>query len=78
MDDVGRFLKEVCIFKADDKTKASVLLKAYQQWSGQSTETPKSLATKLTARGYESKRGNTGNFWQGIGLPAEGTEGGSV
>jgi P4 family phage/plasmid primase-like protien len=73
MDDVGRFLKEGCILKTDYKTKTTVLLKAYQQWSGQSTETAKSFAKKLTDRKYESKHQMTGTFWQGIGLPAEDT-----
>lgn len=75
MDDVGQFLQEVCVLGEACKAKASLLLKAYHQWSGQTDETAKSFATKLTDRGYEAKHGNTGNFWQGIGLPAESVDG---
>jgi putative DNA primase/helicase len=73
MDDLGRFLKEVCILAPAHKVMTTVLLKAYQHWSGHHEETAKSLHTKLSTRGYVDKRGNMGNFWHGIGLPAETT-----
>ena len=44
------------------------LLKAYHQWSGQTIETAKALAKKLSERGFTSKREETGMFWRGIGL----------
>lgn len=73
MDDLGRFLSDVCTLNEACKSKSSVLLKAYQQWSGHSTETAKAFAQKLMERGYETKHTNTGAFWLGIGLPADET-----
>jgi putative DNA primase/helicase len=72
MDDVGRFLAEVCVLgdKQTYKTQATTLLKAYHQWCGQTTLTLRALNTALTDRQYESKRFTTGAFWLGIGLPA--------
>ena len=72
MDDVGRFLEEVCLLGQDHyKIQASVLLKAYHQWCGQTTITGKAFAQRLIERGYVSKRSNSGNLWQGIGLPSD-------
>ena len=71
MDDVGRFLAEVCLLGHEAyKTKASVLLTAYHQWCGQQTLTGKAFAQHLHDKGYESKRSGSGNFWLRIGLPA--------
>jgi len=71
MDDLQQFLTDVCLVGQDHyKISASALLKAYHQWSGQTTETAKALAQKLHDRGFTSKRGNTGMFWLKIGLPA--------
>src|SRR2546425_1849177 len=70
MDDVGRFLAEACLLDQDYyKTQASVLLKAYHQWCGQTSLTAKAFAQQLSDKGYIAKRANGGNFWQGIGLP---------
>jgi putative DNA primase/helicase len=72
MDDVGRFLTEVCLLGQDYyKTQASTLLKAYHHWCGQATMTGKAFAQQLTDKGYIAKHSNTGNFWQGIGLPSD-------
>ena len=72
MDDVGRFLTEVCLLgQGHYKTQASTLLKAYHQWCGQTTMTGKAFAQHLTDKGYTVKHSNTGNLWQGIGLPSD-------
>jgi putative DNA primase/helicase len=72
MDDIGRFLTEACLLGQEHyKTKASVLLKAYHQWCGQTSLTGKVFAQQLTEKGYVSKRSGSGNFWQGIGLPSD-------
>jgi putative DNA primase/helicase len=72
MDDVGRFLTEVCLLGQDYyKTQASTLLKTYHQWCGQTTMTGKAFAKQLTDKGYTTKHTMTGNYWQGIGLPSE-------
>jgi putative DNA primase/helicase len=70
MDDIGRFLDEVCFLgdKQLYKTQASVLLKAYHQWCGQTTVTGKAFSQHLLDKGYESKHLKSGNFWLGIGL----------
>ena len=72
MDDVGRFLTEVCILGDVEtyKTQASVLLQAYQRCIGQTTMTARALNAALDTRGYASKRFTTGMFWLGIGLQA--------
>jgi P4 family phage/plasmid primase-like protien len=72
MDDVGRFLAEICI-QGDaqpHKIQATALLQAYHRWIGNTTMTARALNTALTDRGYESKRFTTGMFWLGLGLPA--------
>lgn len=72
MDDVGRFLTEVCLLGQDYyKTQASALLKAYHLWCGQTTMTSKAFAQRLSEKRYESKRSNSANFWLGIGLPSD-------
>jgi P4 family phage/plasmid primase-like protien len=72
MDDIGRFLSEVCILGSSDtyKIQATTLLHAFHRWIGNSTMTGKALNAALTDKGYTAKRANTGNFWLGIGLPA--------
>ena len=71
MDDVGRFLTEACLLGQDYyKTQASILLKAYHQWCGQTTMTGKAFAQRLEEKGYHSNRSKTAVFWQGIGLPS--------
>jgi putative DNA primase/helicase len=72
MDDIGRFLAEVCIVGDTEtyKTQAQTLLKAYQIWGGNATLSGKAFAKLLTEKGYESKRFTSGMFWLGIGLPA--------
>jgi putative DNA primase/helicase len=72
MDDIGTFLKDACFLgdKERYRTQASLLLKAYHQWCGQTTMSGKAFAQQLTDRGYESKRSNSASFWLGIGLPA--------
>ena len=72
MDDVGRFLTEVCALGDGDiyKTQASALLQAYHRWLGQPSMTAKAFNRALTDRNYVSKRFTTGMFWLGIGLQA--------
>ena len=76
MDDIGRFLREVCFLGEPQtyKTQGSALLKAYHHWCGQTTMTGKALAQHLTAKGYESKRSNSASFWLGIGIPGEAND----
>jgi putative DNA primase/helicase len=72
MDDIGRFLEEVCYLgKAEYQTQASVLLKAYHAWCGQTTLSSKTLAQRLSEKSYVAERKTTGMFWQCIGLPAD-------
>lgn len=77
-DSIGKFLMEICclgdvIPGKPYKVKSSRLLKAYQQWSGEGSETQKSFAAHLQGKGYESKREKTGVFWHGIGLQSDTT-----
>jgi putative DNA primase/helicase len=75
MDDVGRFLTEVCLLDKDHyKVQASTLLKAYHQWCGQTTMTGKAFAKQLTDKGYTAKHSNTGTLWYGIGLPSDASQ----
>jgi putative DNA primase/helicase len=75
MDDVGRFLHEVCFVGAKDtyQVQASLLLKEYHQWCGQNVMTGKAFAKALTDKGYDCKHTKTGTKWLGIGLPAAGS-----
>jgi P4 family phage/plasmid primase-like protien len=75
MDEVGRFLREVCTLKAEMKTRADRLLKTYHQWSGQTSMSSVRLAKILTDKGYVSKREHTGMLWHGIGVPYLSDEG---
>jgi putative DNA primase/helicase len=72
MDDVGTFLKDVCILgdPASYKTQATTLLQAYHRWTGNTNMTAKAMKKALTDRHYEDKREKSGNFWLGIGIPA--------
>ncbi len=69
-DSLGRFLKERCLLMAGCHVGSTDLFQAYEKWCQAEREdpgTPKSLATALKAKGYESRRSN-GIRWQGIGL----------
>ena len=70
MDDLRTFLTSSCLQGGEYKTSATVLLRAYQRWSGRHDETAKHFAKRLSDLNYESKRITTGMFWLGIGLPA--------
>lgn len=70
MDVIGRFLKEECFIGTTYKVAASLLHKSYQQWSGDTAISLYALKQALEEKGYEQKREKTGQFWQGIGLPA--------
>jgi putative DNA primase/helicase len=74
MDDIGRFLIEACFLDEHYRTQATLLLKAYHQWCGQTILTGKAFAKELNDRGYASKRTERGNFWQGIGLPSDAAD----
>ena len=72
MDEVGQFLREVCLLDDEHyKVQASTLLKVYHQWCGQTTMTGKAFAQHLTDKGYSAKHTMTGNYWQRIGLPSD-------
>lgn len=68
MDDIGKFLEEMCTRQSYAKTKSSLLHKAYLDWGGEAAPSQKIFTERLMERGYEVKHEKTGNFWQGIGL----------
>jgi putative DNA primase/helicase len=67
-DQVQAFLSEECILNPAAKCKASALLTAYRDWSGDKFMTSVEFGKRLRAGGYASKRESAGVFWQGIGL----------
>ncbi len=69
-DSVREFLNECCVFLREARIKASALLAAYIEWSGDKLMNPKAFGQRMQDNGYESKRQGTGCFYHGIGLPA--------
>jgi hypothetical protein len=71
---VGRFLAKRCELRPGAKARASALLGAYREWSGDRRFTQRELATRPRERGLSSRHGK-GNvvFWHGVHLPVEDT-----
>lgn len=61
------FIGECCVIGHGTKAKASDLLAAYKEWSGDKHVTAKRLAAALTERGIE-RYTNNGVWYRGIGL----------
>jgi P4 family phage/plasmid primase-like protien len=75
-DMVAGFLAECCFTNAGARCRASALLEAYQNWSGDKVMTPKALGQRMKDKGFESKLGTGGyTYYLGVGLPT--TEGGN-
>jgi putative DNA primase/helicase len=67
-DCFGSFIYERCVLGNQYKTKASILLDAYQEWSGDKSMTAKSFSKLLSKKGYVGKQEKAGTFYHGIGL----------
>ena len=66
-DVLMNFIAECCIVGPDTRAKASELLSAYREWSGDKHMTQRRLGTALTDQGFE--RFHSGGTWyRGIGL----------
>jgi putative DNA primase/helicase len=71
-DTLGGFIADCCVVAPYAKVRSSVLLSAYQVWSGDKNMTRQELQKRLNDRGFQSKRGHGGHyFYHGIGLPAD-------
>jgi putative DNA primase/helicase len=69
-DTVGEFIREQCQSHPDLRCLAKFLHNAYQAWSGDRSMSLREFGDRLRSLGLESKRGNTGYVWHGIGLPS--------
>jgi putative DNA primase/helicase len=70
-DILAEFIAECCIVAEYAAIKSSLLLSAYQQWSGDKNLTQQTFRKRLNHKGFYSKRGTGGyHYYQGIGLPA--------
>jgi len=67
-DKLGEFLVERCFLNPELKTPASLLLDAYQEWSGDKAMTAKMFGKLLNKKGYLSQHERSGWFYYGIGL----------
>ena len=61
------FIRECCVMGPDAKVKASALLAALKEWSGDKRITAKHLAAELTKRGVQRYTSN-GVWYRGLGL----------
>ncbi len=66
-DLIGTFLAECCLVESFATAKASDLLNAYREWSGDKKATQRRLSNTLIERGFE-RYTNNGVWYQGIGL----------
>jgi putative DNA primase/helicase len=62
------FIADCCEIDEKARVKASVLLEAYQQWTGDKVMGSKEFSQRLTDMNYKAKRESTGVFYRGIGL----------
>jgi len=70
MDDISKFIAEMCIVAPHAKVMSSVLYKTFLAWGGDPDMTQKAFTMSMVEHGYAPpKRLNTGMFWHGIGLP---------
>ena len=77
-DQVGHFIGECCATGEYFQFKARPLYQEYRRWAtevGEDLLTETAFARRLADRGFEKKRGRSGNVYLGIGLAtAEGGE----
>lgn len=76
-DLLGRFIEECCHVVRKSAIQASQLYGAYTKWCEGNGERPVSqtaFGRALTERGFERKRRESGNEWQGIGLRVNGDD----
>jgi putative DNA primase/helicase len=70
-DILAEFIAECCVVANYAAIKSSLLLGAYQEWSGDRDITQQTFRKRLNHKGFFSKRGTGGqHYYQGIGLPA--------
>jgi putative DNA primase/helicase len=67
-DTLGLFLRECCYLNTDVKVQSSLLLDAYEHWSGEKIRSNE-FSGLLENRGYRKTAVNGRVFWCGIGLP---------
>jgi putative DNA primase/helicase len=73
-DSVQGFLDECCLQHPEARVKASTLLDAYHEWSGDKLMTVPGFRERMKDKGFENKRYPTGWFWLGIGLLQAGED----
>lgn len=73
-DTLASFLTECCTVREYAKIQSALLLKAYQEWSGDKNMTQQTFRIRLRDKGFESKQGTGGYYYvQGVGMPANDT-----
>jgi putative DNA primase/helicase len=74
-DPVRQFVEERCVTGEFATCRARVLYTEYRKWteaSGEEALSEVAFAQRMAARGFERKHRSNGNWYQGIGLNAEG------
>lgn len=78
MDQIGRFLDEICLVNDQLRIEVSALYASYKRWSEASGEhaiSQKSFSSKLLDRkGITTEHGRRGNRFHGVGLKASECE----
>jgi putative DNA primase/helicase len=69
-DTLSRFLEESCIIDGGLRAKASDLLAAYREWSGDKHVTQREFGAALTERGF-SRFHSGGTWYRGLGLQGD-------
>jgi putative DNA primase/helicase len=67
-DLLGGFIAECCTLHAQLREKSSLLLDAYQKWSGDKAMTSKGFKTRMEEKGYTRHRDMTGMHYLGLRL----------
>lgn len=70
-DTLAGFITDRCVVGDFVKVKSSLLLKAYQEWSGDKVITPQAFRKRLNDKGFQSKETGGSFYYHGVGLPAE-------
>jgi putative DNA primase/helicase len=73
-DSLANFIADCCVVAEFAKIKSSLLLKAYQEWSGDKNITPPGFRARMNAKGFYSKESSGSYFYHGIGLAASDNE----
>ncbi len=74
-DTLTGFIAELCFVHPEARVRTTLFHDAYCEWSGDRLSTPKSMANKMAAKGFESIKSTGGRqFYKGIGLPEKGDE----